>query len=158
MKPGMTQQIKKKNPWKMRLIIIGLLGIIAVAAIYWVVATDSFADTSNRKAAFTVNALDLIHEFEANDSAANKKYTNQIITVNGTVSEVEAVDTTMNIKFIDSVNGSYIIFAFQEQHLAEAKSIKAGDIVSIKGSCSGSITSEILGNTSISFKRSALNK
>ena len=43
--------------------------------------------------------------------------------------------------------------------LAKLKTIsKTGDIVSIKGTCSGSITSEILGNTSISFKRSALNK
>ena len=54
--------------------------------------------------------------------------------------------------------GSYVIFAFQSQHLAEAKSIKQGDDVSIKGSCSGGAYSEILEAEFITFKRCALNK
>jgi hypothetical protein len=67
-------------------------------------------------------------------------------------------DTTANIKFIDTTTGSFAIFAFQQQHLDEAKSVKAGDSVSIKGSCSGGTYSEILGVEKIDFKRSALNK
>ncbi len=96
--------------------------------------------------------------FQQNDSAANKKYTDKIITVSGTVSEIEAADTTLNIKFVDTATGSYAIFAFQQQHLAEAKTVKVGDSVSIKGSCSGSIYSEILQATAVTFKRSTLNK
>ena len=64
----------------------------------------------------------------------------------------------MNIKFVDTTSGSYAIFAFQEQHIAETKTVKVGDSVSIKGSCSGGILSEILGTESITFKRCTLNK
>ena len=128
------------------------------ACIYWIVATEKFADTKDRKAAYTVNALNFISEFQENDIAANEKYSDKIITVNGRVSEIEAADTALNIKFIDTTTGSYAIFAFQQQHLAEAKTIKPGDSVSVKGSCSGSIYSNILETTVITFKRSTLNK
>ncbi|HET9431029.1 MAG TPA: hypothetical protein VFO70_07625, partial [Chitinophagaceae bacterium] len=79
-----------------------------------------------------------------------------IITVNGKVSDIEAADTTFNIKFIDDSSGSYIIFDFQSQHANEARSVRKGDSVSIKGSCSGGIYSDILEATSVSFKRSTL--
>ncbi len=154
----MANQIKKRNPWRKRLLIGGLLVVLGIAVTYWIVATDTFSDTKNRKAAYTVEALDFIHEFEKDEKAANAKYADQIITVSGIVSEIEPADTTMNIKFSDTATGSYIIFAFQQQHLAEAKTVSVGDKVSIKGSCSGGILSEILGNIAISFKRSTLNK
>ena len=139
--------------------MIAILALVVIlAGVYWYLATDKFSDTKDRKADYTVNVLDLIHEFQQNGSAANKKYSDKIITVNGTVSEIEAADTTLNIKFIDKATGSYAIFAFQQQHAAEAKTVKVGDSISIKGSCSGGIYSEILEANAITFKRSALNK
>lgn len=144
---------------KYKNILIGILVVaVTLFAVAWYIFNDKYADTAERKAAYAVNAMDFIKEFEKSDSLANRKYTEQIITVNGTVSEVQQVDTTANIKFINTTSGSYIIFAFQQQHLAEAKQLKEGDKVSIKGSCSGGTYSEILGTEYISFKRCAINK
>ena len=64
----------------------------------------------------------------------------------------------MNIKIIDTVSSSFIIFAFQEQHLSEPKTVNVGDTVSIKGSFSAGIFSQIMEVVKIDFKRSALNK
>lgn len=151
--------VKKTSPWRKRILWSVLALVVIGAGIYWYVATEKFADTNDREAAYTVDAMDFIREFHAGDSAANAKYRDKIITVNGTVSAVEPADSaTMNIKFVDTTTGSYVIFAFQEQHVAEAKTVKEGDIVSIKGSCSGGTFSEILGVEKIDFKRSALNK
>ena len=149
---------KQKRPWLKKLMIAALLLVVIAAGIYWYVATEKFSDTNDRKAAFTVNAVDFIREFEKNQSEANKKYKDKIITVNGRVSEIEAADTTMNIKIIDTASKSFIIFAFQEQHLSEPKTVKVGDTVSIKGSFSAGIFSEIMELVKIDFKRSALNK
>ena len=146
------------RPWTKRILLIAAVLIIAAGGIYWYLSTEKFADTKDRRAAFTVNASEFIHEFNSNDSAANQKYADKIVTVNGRVAEIEAADTTLNIKFIDSTSGSYAIFAFQDQHVDEAKSLKIGDSVSIKGSFSSAIFSDILGITSINFKRSTLNK
>ena len=149
---------KKKSPWLKRILIGGGLALLAGAVIAWFIFTEKFSDTSERKAAFTVNAMDFLQEFQTNDSLANIKYREKIITVNGRVSETEAADTTINIKMIDTATSAYIIFAFQQQHLAEAKQLKEGDIVSIKGSCSGGTYSQILETYKIDFKRCALEK
>lgn len=151
-------QHKRKRPWLKRLLLGFLILVVILGGVYWYIASEKFADTKDRKSAYTVSANDFIREFQQDHAAANKKYTDQIITVNGRVSEVEAADTTLNLKFVDTTTGSYAIFAFQQQHLAEAKTVKPGDSVSIKGSCSGSIYSELLGAESISFKRCALNR
>ncbi len=119
--------------------------------------SETFSDTAGIKADYTVTAPELIQEFVANDSTANKKYREKIISVNGSASEVEAKgDSTFIIKFADST-GSYIIFSLEKNQFEKAKNIKAGDSISLKGACSGSIYSEILSNTFISFKRSTLN-
>jgi tRNA_anti-like len=148
----------KMNPWLKRLLIGGLLLLLAGGGAVWYIFNEKFTDTSERKAAFTVNAIDLIHEFQQSDSLANKKYAEKIITVNGRISELEAADTTINVKMIDTLTDAYIIFAFQQQHLKEAKQLKEGDSVSIKGSCSGGTYSEILETEFITFKRCAVNK
>jgi len=152
-------EVTKKKTGSLKKILIAVLALIIIGAgIYWYVASEKFVDTSKRKSVYTVKALDFIKEFLQNDSLANKKYADKIITVTGIVSGIESADTTINIKFIDTATGSYAIFAFQEQHLNEAKTLKAGDDVSIKGSCSGSIYSDILGTEVITFKRCALTK
>jgi len=122
------------------------------------IMNETFSDTAAAKADYTVTASELIHEFAANDSAANKKYREKIIIVNGTAAEVDLQsDSTTNIKYIDTT-GSYIIFSLDKTQHEKVKNIKPGDAVSLKGSCSGSVYSEILSTTAISFKRSTLNK
>jgi hypothetical protein len=150
---------KPKRSWVKKLLIIILILIVSGAAIYWYIATEKFADTKDRKAVFTENAIDFIREFRKDDSASNRKYRQKIVTINGRVSELESPDSaTVNIKFIDTITGDYAIFAFQEQYLSEAKSIKVGDSISVKGSCSGSIYSDLLDAYNIGFIRSTLNK
>ena len=149
----------KKRPWLKRLLISVLILAGIGAAIYWYIATEKFADTKDRESAFTVNAIDFIREFRKDDSVSNKKYREKIISVNGRVTELESPDSaSVNIKFIDTITGDYIIFAFQEQYLSEAKSVKVGDSVTVKGSCSGSIYSNLLDAYNIGFIRCTLNK
>ena len=151
-------ETKKRGRWVKRILLVGLI-LLAVGGIaIWYIFTEKFTDTSKETAAYTVNAIDFIKEFQANDSMANNKYAEKIITVNGLVFETEAADTTINIKMMDTLTDAYIIFAFQQEHLKEAKQLKAGDNVSIKGSCSGGAYSQILETEFVTFKRCTLNK
>ena len=150
-----TGSSTKKSTVKKILIAVVIL-VIAGIGTAWYIFTDKFTDTAGEKATYTFSALDFIMEFQQNDSASNKKYAEQIITINGRVSAVEQADTTINIKMADST-GSYVIFAFQAQDAANVKKIKQGDSVSIKGSCSGGIYSDILETEFITFKRCSIN-
>lgn len=122
------------------------------------IMAETHKDTADVKADYTVGADDLIKEFLSNDTATNKKYLEKVLVVNGNTSSVDVLtDSTCTVRFVDST-GSYIIFSLEKDQLDKVKNIKSGDPVSLKGVCSGSIFSEILGTTSISFKRATLNK
>lgn len=146
-----------KKSWIRKLLLAGILLLVIGAGVTWYIFTEKFEDTATTKADFTVNALELIDEFKKDDPAANKKYSEKILTVNGRITAVEPADTTLNLK-ISNPEGSYIIFAFQQKDMAAVKNIKAGDSVSIKGSCSGGSYSDILETEYITFKRCTLNK
>lgn len=122
------------------------------------VMAETYQTTDNVKADYTISADEMLAEFVNADSLANAKYREKIVLVYGKASQVEIKsDSTANIRFDDPA-GSYIIFSFEKDHYEEIKNIQSGDVVSLKGSCSGSIFSEILGTTQISFKRSSLIK
>lgn len=142
----------KKSLVKKILIAAGILAVIGVAVVIYLF-TMSFKDTADAKADFTVPAATLINEFSGNVATANAKYTEKIVSVTGRVGEMESADTTINIKMIDTTNGSYAIFAFQANAMAKAKELKEGDSVAIKGSCSGGSYSDILEAYHVDFKR-----
>ena len=153
----MFKNPKNKKVLKWSLIAGG--GFLLIGAIvYFYFATLKHEDTSNLKADYAVEAIPFIKEFEKDYKAANKKYAEKIIAVKGIVTATEPADTTMNIKMTDTTTSSYLIFAFQDQHMAEAKKINVGDNVVIKGSCSDGVYSDILGTYFISFKRSTVEK
>jgi hypothetical protein len=147
-----------KRTWLKKLFIIGTILFVALGIAVWFIFTQKFEDTTKQEAAYTLNAMDFIKEFQISDSLSNKKYAEKIITINGRVSETEAANTTINIKMMDTLTDAYIIFAFQQQDLKAAKQLKEGDSISIKGSCSGGTYSEILETQFITFKRCAVIK
>lgn len=151
----LTTRINRKyKKWMLALLVF----LLAAGGVIWYMFTLKHDDTADIKADYTVNSIDFINEFRKDMAGANSKYSEKIVVVNGKVSAIEIVDTTANIKMIDTLNGAYIIFAFQNQHLHEAKQMKAGDQVSIKGSCSNGAFSSILETEYITFKRCAVNK
>ena len=140
------------------LLLSGVILLLSAIGIYFYYTTLKYEDTTKVKAEFIVEALPFIKSFTENDSLANKKYTEKIVIVSGKISAIEAADTSLNIKFIDSATGSYAIFAFQKQHLDQVRALQKEDSVAIKGSCSGGVFSEILGTIFITFKRCVLEK
>lgn len=153
----MLKDPKNKKVLKWLLIGGGVLLLTGIA-IYFYYATLTHDDTATLEVDYTVEAIPFIKEFEKDYQAANKKYAEKIIAVKGNVTATEPADTTMNVKMTDTTTGSYLIFAFQDQDMAEAKELKEGDSVVIKGSCSDGVYSEILGTYFISFKRSTVIK
>ena len=121
----MTVKSANKKGWIKKALYAFLFVLVLGGAAYWYIMNEKFDDTAAAQSAYTVSAQDLINAYQSNDSLANATYREQIITVQGRVTEVEAADTTVNIKFTDPVTGSYLIFDFQSQHVADAKVVQA---------------------------------
>lgn len=153
----MLKNPKRKKVLKWLFIGSGALMAIAVT-VYFYFATLRHEDTASLRIDHTVEAIPFIKEFEKDHKAANKKYAEKIIAVKGIVTATEPADTTMNIKMEDTSTGSYLIFAFQQQHMAEAKRLKEGHDAVIKGVFSDGIYSDIKEAYFINFQRSAVIK
>jgi len=148
--------MKRKN-WVKKLLFGGLILLLIGAAVIWYIFSEKHEDTAGVKADYTTEAIPLIKEFEKDNKGSNTKYADKIIEVTGIITEsVTADSATTNIKMTDTATGSYLIFAFQENHVLEAKNLKVGSKATIRGACSGVIFSEILGAYFISFIRSTL--
>jgi tRNA_anti-like len=144
--------------WVKKLVFVFLLIAAVGGFAVWYLFNEKFTDTTKRDAAYSIDAQSFIKEFQQNDSLANIKYKEKIITVNGIVSEIETMDSIINIKMIDTTTDAYVIFGFQDEQIAKVKTIKEGDKISVKGSCSGGSYSEILEAEAIDFKRCVINK
>jgi len=157
---NMVPQAGRKKGLVKKLLIGSVALLLIGGGLAWYSFTKGFDDTSTIEADYTVNASGFLDEFRVNGSfnkEANVKYAEKIIAVNGRVSNVEAADTTLNLK-IENAEGAYIAFAFQQKDQEAVQQIKAGDSVTIKGSCNGGSFSNILGVPYITFKRSSLIK
>lgn len=135
------------------LLAIVLLLLLAGAAVYYYFSTLTHADTATLNADFTVEAIPFINEFEKDLKTANKKYAEKIIAVTGKVTAVLPADTTFTVEMKNPATGSYLIFDFQQKDQGLATKLKTGDSITIKGSCSDGVYSDILGTYFISFKR-----
>ena len=147
----------KNNLWKAAWLVLGpVLAFGAYSFGEKLVMEETHEQTEQVKTDYKVGAVPLINEFLANDTAANKKYIEKMLEVDGKVSAVDILpDSSSTVKFADST-GSYAIFSFEKEQLQKIRQVHPGDQLTLKGVCSGSIYSEILGTTSISFKRSTL--
>jgi hypothetical protein len=132
--------------------------LILGGGIVWFIFSDKFDDTSGIDADYSIAADDLLAELRNGTTVVNKKYTEKILDVAGIVSEIESLDTLVNLKFTDSSTGNYLIFTFQDKSVPEANKLAEGVSVVVRGSCSGATHSDILDLNYISFKRSAIIK
>ena len=148
---------KKGKTGKIIFAVVAVM-LVAGALAAWYIFNEKFTAMAEREAAYVVEVNDFIKEFEANDSSANAKYREKIVSIRGVVSDIETIDSTMNLKMVADSGNSYVIFAFEPAAHQALKGVTPGSEIVVKGSCSGGTYSEILETHYISFKRSILDK
>ncbi|SDJ81373.1 tRNA_anti-like [Flavobacterium noncentrifugens] len=83
--------------------------IVSVAAVilafglfggYAYVMKGGSRDVNTEEPAYTLNAVDLIADFNKNAEDASKKYLNKTIEVSGTISASDGIDLTLNQNII----------------------------------------------------------
>ena len=134
-----------------------LIGYFAFTSIRTKEMKGEQTSTHKLKADYTIDAFALIKEFVSNDSLANAKYREKIITVTGNISEMNSTDSTATISFADST-GSYAIFDFEKTELTKVKALQVGAKATVTALCSGGVYSDILEMETINFKHAILNK
>jgi hypothetical protein len=139
---------------KTRILIAIILVVGAGAGYGYREFNRSNADVADESSAYVISALELIKEFETNDSLANSKYGGMIVSVKGPVKDINRDDRGhFTLSLGDSSSMSSIRCSIDSIHSGTVSSVKRGMNVSIKGNCTGYNKDELLG-LDIIFNRS----
>jgi hypothetical protein len=120
-------------------IIIGIIVLLIIAAgIYgWEEYTRKVKDLEDVAADFSVQAPALINEFMTDEAAANKKYQNKIVAVQGMVKKLSDVDNTFTVVMGDTADMSSVRCLIDSTHVSGITDLKRGMTITIKGALTG---------------------
>lgn len=121
-----------------KIIISIVIVLIAAAAIYsYQEYYRSNKDLRYVKAAVTVDAVALINEFVASESAADARYRNKIIAVRGMVKSVDTTGDQYSIAMGDTNQLSSVRFSMDSSFVQQAAAVKRGMTITVKGAITG---------------------
>lgn len=125
-------------------IIIGLIiGIVAAVGAGVFLYQQPSETVVNGRAAFVVDASQIFNEYNDDESVANQKYLNQVISVRGRVSDVSAMDS-LGVNVVLATSNPLFGVSCQIPQPDETSSVKVGDQVTIKGLCTGKLMDVVL--------------
>jgi tRNA_anti-like len=122
-----------------KIMIVVILVVAAGVAIYgWQEYNRKNEDLSGAKAKYSVEATQLISEFNQNDSAANARYLGQVVAVNGMVKGMEKDEEgRFTLVLGDTTDMSSVRCALDSTHAADATTLRRGESVKVRGAFTG---------------------
>jgi hypothetical protein len=126
----------KKNRWYL------LAAMLVIAVMLCIYAYKEFmrkpADLDKSDAVASMAASDLFDLYSNYEDSANKKYLGKILEITGRVVEIEnQQDTLLNILLGDSSQPGRVSCLIDKKQTTTAKNILLGDILKLKGICTG---------------------
>ncbi len=115
-------------------------------------------DVNQESAAFTVSSEEITGAFNSNEKEANKKYLDKIVSVKGTVKSIETDDLGSNTVVMGNTNSTLSVrCSLDSIYNDDAKKIKMGEQITVKGICTGFNSDELLGSD-VLLNRCAISK
>jgi hypothetical protein len=128
------------------IIICILLVIVAVGIYAYSEFNRKHPEMTDASSAFSIKAVELVSEFENDDSAASKKYLGKVITVDGTLKEINDAGNSITIVLGDTASMSSVRCAMDTGFSLNTESMLKGSFLTVKGNCTGFNRDELLGS------------
>jgi len=129
----------------MKRLLIFLVIIVIVGGLYGIYSYNKNpVDTRDESADFEISAPGIVKEFSANEDASTKKYVDKILIVTGEIKEIDISTSTL---FLDGSDPLITITcSFYANESNRLKKLKSGDIVKVKGKCTGKLIDIVMNN------------
>lgn len=121
-----------------------LLVLSAIGIISWNQLNKRHPSTENLKTDYSVTATTLLREYSEQEAAANKKYSDKILEIDGEVLRVEATDSTKKITLGEWYSLTGVICEFSPEQKEYVKKIEPGHHIRVKGVCTGMLMDVIM--------------
>ncbi|HET6768385.1 MAG TPA: hypothetical protein VFH08_13335 [Chitinophagaceae bacterium] len=135
-----------KNRWKKYRVIAGItVSLVVIACIYgYKQYSRKLADTKTLHAAFNLKATDLLRQFETDEAKATAQYGGQVISVQGIIGSVQATDSSGTVFLNERNSMTSVICQFDSENFQEMRGLQKGELITIKGICSGYLMDVIM--------------
>lgn len=126
--------MKRKYFWGILVILLLIAGIYIYREY-----NRTTADVKKLEPNFTTDAVTLIKEFEQNEAGAQKKYSglNIVLSVSGHLKGIEMEGNNYTLLLGDTVSMSTVRCRMDSTHVSEAKDLKKGTLITVKGYFNG---------------------
>ena len=121
---------------KKRIIIFIVVLVAVVAAYAYYEYTRKPATANDRTTDFTMTTTQLLEAF-SNEDAANKKYQDKVIEVNGTIDAVAKNGKSYDVSLTTEDPMTLITVQLVPEENESASKLKTGDKIALKGICTG---------------------
>jgi hypothetical protein len=106
-------------------------------------------DIRKEKGGVEITAVDLLKEFQQNETASNTKYVDKVLIVTGTVTEVQTDSSGQGTVYLQTNDLLSAVTCSFYQNDESIKDIKTGMPARIKGVCTGMLSDVVLNKCSL---------
>lgn len=126
-------------------ILIGLIILMSIVILYGLnLYNKPHLNVEKTDADLVINFQDLLDDYKNDENLANRKYVDQVIQINGEISEITVENGNSIIIFKDSTGTSSVMCHMSpEENLKVLKLKKDGEII-LKGICNGYLIDVIM--------------
>lgn len=128
-----------------RILIIGAIVIVGGLGLAYALYNKPHQNIKKQDAAFTLAAGSFLGEFESDETAANSKYLDKVVQVEGIVEDFKVDDqgvTSVRLKAGDGFAG--VVCQLDERSEHERLEFKKGETVTFKGICTGMLMDVVM--------------
>lgn len=127
-----------------KILIVALILVAVGLVVGYKLWNKPHENISDQKVEFSLNAKDVLSEFEKSEAEANTKFMNKIIEVSGKVANIESNDST-SIITLDTENPmSGVICELDPFSKHKRTNFEVGEAVKFKGICTGFLSDVIM--------------
>ncbi|WP_299523516.1 hypothetical protein [uncultured Lutibacter sp.] len=119
--------------------IISIVGIVLIFLLGYALKqyNKPHIDIKNAEASIYTSVHEIVDEFQQDEFLANKKYTDNIIQLKGTIFEI-SINEGYSVITLKSKNNSFgVICNMLPENNLDAIKHKKGDVIEIRGVCTG---------------------
>ena len=137
----------------MKKVLIVLLGLVILGGIGgYFLWNKPHQDVASAKADVVFTADHLLNAFETDENAANAKYLDKIIKVNGMIKDIENNDAGEISVILATDNEMSSVICNFAPDFGDTQKLKSGDEIVIKGLCSGYLMDVVLDRCALAQK------
>jgi hypothetical protein len=137
------QAISKKGS---KFLIPAVLVLLITGIAGYLLYNKPHRNIENTKAEHILSVGEIMNEFQTDTEKASDKYIGKVIKIKGTAQSVNIDAATANILLADDGDFFGVNCSFSGDYVLIAKTVKQGDIVTIKGECKGFLDDVIMNN------------